>query len=469
MSESGIPPQVWPAKPIPWTLAALTAATLAVSAAPARAQQGLPIIRDAEIEQLLRDYTTPIFKAAGLSRQDVRIVIINDRSFNAFVADGRRIFVNVGALTQAKTPNEMIGVLAHESGHLAGGHLARMREELSRAQTSAIVAMLLGLGAAAAGATKGGTSSVNAGQIGMAGLAAPQSVMMNTLLYYQRGLEEQADKAGVKFLTATGQSPKGMYDTFKRFADDQLVQAHNINPYLQSHPMPKERIADLELLVKNSPYWDKKDAPELQLRHNLMRAKLSGFLERPDTVMRRYPPSDTSVPARYARAIATYRGSGVRAAIPLMEGLIQSDPHDAYFHEILGQALLENGHAAEAVAPLRRAHELAPNANLISVMYAEALIATNNSTAAAEAIPLLRVIVNREPEMPDGYSQLALAYGRKGDYAEADLASAQAALARGDIKTARELAARAKTQFPTGSPGWVRADDIVSTKPSAHN
>src|ERR1700757_423795 len=205
MSESGIPPQVWPAKPIPWTLAALTAATLAVAAAPVRAQQGLPIIRDAEIEQLLRDYTTPIFKAAGLSRQDVRIVIINDRSFNAFVADGRRIFVNVGALTQAKTPNEMIGVLAHESGHLAGGHLARMREELSRAQTSAIVAMLLGLGAAVGGATRGGTSSVNAGQIGMAGVLAPQSLMMNTLLYYQRGLEEQADKAGVKFLTAAGQ------------------------------------------------------------------------------------------------------------------------------------------------------------------------------------------------------------------------------------------------------------------------
>jgi predicted Zn-dependent protease len=469
MSKSQVPPQVWRAKPVSWAMAALTAATLTVSTPPAQAQQGLPIIRDAETEQLLREYTTQIFKAAGLSRQDVRIVIINDRSFNAFVADGRRIFVNVGALTQAKTPNEVIGVLAHESGHLAGGHLARMREELSRAQTSAIVAMLLGLGAAAAGATMGGTSGVNAGQIGMAGIAGPQSLMMNTLLYYQRGLEEQADKAGVKFLTAAGESPKGMYETFKRFADDQLVQAHNINPYLQSHPMPKERIAALELLVKSSPYWDKKDPPALQERHNQMRAKLSGFLERPDAVMRRYPPSDTSLPARYARAIATYRASGVRAAIPLIEGLIQSDPHNPYFYELMGQSLLENGHAAEAVAPLRRAHELAPNAHLISIMYAEALIATNDTKAAAEAIPLLRVAVNREPEMPDGFSQLALAYGHKGDYADADLASAQAALARGDVKTARELAARAKTQFPTGSPGWVRADDIVSTKPSASN
>jgi predicted Zn-dependent protease len=454
-------------------IAALTAASVVAAGAPTRAQDamhGLPIIRDAETEQLLKDYTAPILKVAGLSRQNIQIVIINDRSFNAFVADGRRIFVNVGALMQAKTPNELIGVFAHESGHLAGGHLARMREELARAETSAIIAMLVGLGAAVAGATsRSSTGSDNAGQLGMAALMAPQSILAHSLLAYQRTQEEQADKAGVKFLTETGQSPKGMYDTFKRFADETVYQARYIDPYLQSHPMPQERVNALEQLAKTSPYWEKKDPPQLQLRHDLMRAKLSGFLERPDTVARRYPAADTSLPARYARAIAAYRHSDLHAAVLQIDELTRSDPGNPYFLELKGQALVENGRPAEAIPSLRRAAELAPSATLIRVLLAEALVATKDQKAAAEAIPLLRVAITLEPDMPDGFNQLALAYGQKGDYAEADLASAQAALANGDVKTARELAARAKTRFPTGSPGWVRADDIVTFKPTNHN
>jgi predicted Zn-dependent protease len=455
------------------TIAALTAASVIAAGGPTQAQDathGLPIIRDAETEQLLKDYTAPILKVAGLSRQNIQIVIINDRSFNAFVADGRRIFVNVGALMQAKTPNELIGVFAHETGHLAGGHLARMREELARAETSAIIAMLAGLGAAVAGATsRNSTAGDNAGQLGMAALMAPQSVLAHSLLAYQRAQEEQADKAGVKFLTATSQSPKGMYDTFKRFADETVYQSHYIDPYLQSHPMPQERVDALEQLAKTSPYWEKKDPPALQLRHDLMRAKLAGFLDRPDTVARRYPAADTSLPARYARAIAAYRHSDLRGAVFQIDELTRSDPDNPYFLELKGQALVENGRAAEAVPPLRRAAELAPSATLIRILLAEALVATKDPKAAAEAIPLLRVAITREPDMSDGYNQLALAYAQRGDYAEADLASAQAALASGDVKTARELAARAKTRFATGSPGWVRADDIVTFKPMNHN
>jgi predicted Zn-dependent protease len=193
-----------------------------------------------------------------------------------------------------------------------------------------------------------------------------------------------------------------------------------------------------------------------------MRAKLSGFTERPDTVLRRYPLSDTSVPARYARAISAYRYGDIRSALSQMEGLIQGMPNYPYFYELEGQALLENGHAAEAVAPLTRAAQLAPNPALIQILLAQALIATNNRKMTAEAIPLLRAALTKEPESGDAYEQLAMAYGHSGDFADADLASAQAAFARGDSKTARELAARAKTRFPIGSPGWVRADDIVA-------
>src|SRR5438270_3864802 len=196
----------------------------------------------------------------------------------------------------------------------------------------------------------------------------------------------------------------------------------------------------------------------------MMRAKLAGFHYRADSVMRRYPSSDTSLPARYARAIAAYRFSGLAVSMPQIDALIQAQPNNPYFHELKGQALLEGTHPSDAVAPLRRAVALAPNATLIRVMLGQALIATGENHHSDEAISLLRVAMQRESEVPEVYSQLAMAYGRKGDLADADLASALAALARGDQKTARELAARAKTRFPTGSPGWVKADDIVGLK-----
>jgi predicted Zn-dependent protease len=434
--------------------------------AQAQARGGPPIIRDTEIEQLLRDYSTPILKAAGLAKQNVRIVILNDRAFNAFVMDGRHIFINAGALFDARTPNEIIGVFAHETGHLAGGHLLRLREELARAQTASIIALLAGVGAAVAGARSGGSI----GNVGAAAIMAPQSVIQRSLLAYVRTQEDQADHAGVKFLTATGQSARGMLELFKRLGNESLFNSRYIDPYLQSHPMPPERVAALEALAKASPYFDRKDSPELQLRHDMMRAKLSGFLDRPDTVYRRYPLSDHSLPARYARAISTYRYGNGHDAIAQIDGLIQTQPNNPYFYELKGQALLEGGRPAEAIAPLRHAVTLAHGAPLIDIMLGQALIATNNTKNAEEAVPLLRTALAREPESPDAYAQLAMAYGRKGDLAQADLAAAQAAFTRGDVKTARQLAARAKTRLPVGSPAWVRADDIVSVKaPAAPN
>lgn len=447
-------------------IALVTACALVLAGVPTRsfAQSrggGLPIIRDAEIEQLLRDYTKPILAAAGLAKQNVRVVIIRDRAFNAFVVDGHRIFVNVGALLDSKTPNEIIGVLAHESGHIAGGHLSKLRMQLANAQTISILTMLLGLGATFAASRAGSAVGGNPAAVAF---GAPQSMMQRSLLAYQRQHEEQADRAGVKFLTATHQSAKGMYDTFKRMQDQQLFAAQGADPYLQSHPMARERLAALSEIVK-TPYWDKKDSPELQLRHDMMRAKLYGFLEGPGTIARRYPMSDQSLPARYARAISGYRFGNMRNALAQIDALIQAQPNNPYFYELKGQALLESGHPREAIPPLRRAVAGAPNPLLIQVMLAQALIATNDRHLADEAIAYLRRAVSSDPDIADGYAQLAMAYGRKGDLAQADLAAAQAAFARGDHVTARQLAARAKGRFPVGSPGWVKADDIVGYRP----
>jgi predicted Zn-dependent protease len=446
--------------------ALLTATALAVApmAAVAQENKGPPVLRDTETEQLLREYTRPILRAAGLEKHNIQMVIINQGVFNAFVADGRRIFVNYGAILQSETPNQIIGVMAHETGHLAGGHLAKMREQMAQAQTQMIIAMLLGAGAMVAGA-KGGGSNSGLSNAGAAMFSAPGEIIRRNLLSYVRQQEENADKAGVKFLNTTGQSARGMYETFKRFTDESLFASRGADPYVQSHPMPAQRVAALEELARSSPYWDKKDDPALQLRHDMARAKISAFMERQETVYRRYPMSNNSLPARYAHAISTYLHGDLRSALAQIDALIQQQPNNPYFHEVRGQALLEGGKPQEAIAPLRKAVALSNNAPLIEMLLGQALVATNNNAYTDEAIAILRAAVARESEAPIGYIQLAMAYGRKGDYAQADLASAQAAFLRGDAKTARDLASRAKTRFAIGTPGWVKADDIVSAKP----
>lgn len=256
-----------------------------------------------------------------------------------------------------------------------------------------------------------------------------------------------------------------MYQTFKKLADQVLFQTRYMNPYMQSHPLPSERVAALEGMARASPYWDTKDLPALQARHDLMRAKLFGFIERPDFVARRYPPSDSSLAARYARAISAMRFADARAAQVQIDGLIHAQPENPYFHELKGQMLLEAGRPAEALAPLRQAAQLAPNPALIQIMLGQALVATHDRARGQEAVSILQAALTREPESPDAYSQLAMAYAQRNDLAHADLASAQAAFMRGDNKTAREIASRAKTRFPVGSPGWVKADDLATYKP----
>lgn len=447
-------------------IAAVTALAMAATSLPARAQQrdpanSLPIIRDAEIEQLLRDYTQPVLRVAGLGQRNIHVVILNDPTFNAFVIDAKRIFINTGALMEAERPNQIIGVLAHETGHIAGGHLSKLRAELANVQTAALIGMLLGVGAVVAAARSNGGVGGNP----MAAVIAPQSVAMRSLLAYQRQQEEQADRAAVNFLNLSNQSAKGMYDTFKHFADQQLFALHNADPYLQSHPMADERIAALAEVARASPYWDKKDPPDLQLRHDLMRAKLYGYLDAPDTVLRRYPLSDSSMPARYARAVSYYRHSDLRTALAQIEGLVQLQPNNPYFFELKGQALVDSGHGRDAIPALRRAVALAPNATLIRVLLGQALIDADDNGLLNEAISDLRGALASDPEIPDAYDHLAVAYGRRNDLADADLASAQAAYNRGNLPTARQLASRAKMRFPVGSPGWVKADDIASYKP----
>ena len=432
---------------------------LAVSSPASSQSSGSRLIRDAEIESLMRLYTRPIFKVAGINPKSVKVYLIADPRINAFVAGGQRIFVHTGLITQAKTPNEVIGVLAHETGHIAGGHLTRMGVEIERASVTSIIGMLAGIAAVAGGIAAGNDEAAKAGQGVMIG---SQGLAQRNFFAYQRGMEASADQAALKYLTATGQSAKGMINLFEKLSRQSIATLRNVDPYILSHPMPLERIRNLENAASKARGFDSADPPELVLRHELAQAKLMGFMESAQAVMRRYPRTDQSLPARYARAIASFRRGDIANAMPVIDSLVEDLPQNPYFWELKGQALLENGRALEAVAPLQEAVKLLPNNGLIQLLLAQALIDTESKSNALAALKLLHKAQRSEGQLPAIFKYMARAYGLTGELGKAELATAEAAMLQGDKELALQKAKLAQGRFKTGTPEWTRANDILN-------
>jgi len=444
-------------------LAMVAATQLALAPISAEAQgRGISIVRDAETEQLLRDYTAPIFRAAGLSSTNPEIILNNDDSFNAFVATPRRMFVNTGVIERSETPNEVIGVLAHETGHMAGGHLIRLRDAIARAQVMAALSTIAGVGAMAAGAATGSSS---AGAGGAAIIGGGMNAAQRSLFSYQRSEEITADRAALTYLERTGQSAKGLLKSLNDIADQQLFSTRYADPYARSHPIARDRIAQLEERAQKSPYWSAADSAALQHRHDMVKAKLKGFTEHPNRVLRAYPRSDRSQPAQYARAIVAYRTGKPREAQREIDALIRTQPNNPYFWELKGQAWIESGNPKQAIAPLRKAVSLAPAPGLIRIMLGQALVASNDPALLGEAIQQLELGLKAEPDSGLGYRQLAIAYARRGDIGLADVATARSMMMQGQFAEAKRYAARAQAKLKRGTPGWLQADDILAYSP----
>ncbi len=430
-------------------IAAILAAT-ALTIQPVAAQS---ILRDAETEALLQDMATPLIAAAGLDPKNVDIVLINDSSINAFVAGGQAVYIHSGLINEASSASEVQGVIAHELGHVTGGH-AIGNGGAKAAQGISILSLLLGAAAAAAGA----------GEAAMGVFMAGQQAALGKYLAFSRAQESSADAAGMQYLSKAGISGRGSIAFFSKLQGMEYRRGFTRDAdseFYSTHPMTADRIATLQDSYERDPAWKKPDDSVIEARFQRIKAKLYGYLAEPNNTLAAYPRTMTGVPARYARAYAYHKEALLEKSMAEVEALLTSAPNDPYFLELKGQVLLEAGKPLDALASLRRATELTSNQPLIATTFGHALIATEDKGNFQEAERVLKAAVARDRENPFAWYQLGVVYAANGDLARAKLASAEQQVMSLQMPQALRSAEAAEAELPKGSADWLRAQDIA--------
>ncbi len=436
-------------------IALLLALLLAFRGVPVWAQSESPsrrlvVIRDAETETLLHKFADPLFRAANLSPGLVRIILVRDPAINAFVSSGNRMFINTGLIQQAGSALEVIGTLAHETGHVAHGDISRLPEMAHEALLQALGSMLI---AAAAGAATGSPD------LGAGAMLGGTSMVQRGLMAFSRTQEESADDAALHYLDKLHWSARGMVTLFDRLEQEEALMVEYQDPYLVDHPLTPDRIAFVKHHLAASPYRDAPLPPGFQSGFAMVKAKLDGFLDTPSSVLRTYPASDQSAPARYARAIVEHRLGHDGVAVTLLDGLIREQPDSPWLRELKGQILFEGGKVHAALAPYRTAVRLAPEQPLIRQGLARAMVETDDPALLRPAIAQLQMAQRLQHNDPDTWHLLGVAWGRLGNLGEANLALAEEAMLENDIPAARRFARMAVKALPQG-PSRLRALDI---------
>lgn len=416
------------------------------------AAKGRSLIRDAEIENTIQDYASPLFKAAGLIPESVNIFIIRDARLNAFVMGGQNLFLHTGLITQADNASQIIGVIAHEAGHIAGGHLVRSRDALENARIKSIIATVLG-GVVALGTGRG--------DVGAAILQGGSGVGARGYLHFSRTQEAAADHAALTFLDKSNYSAKGLLQFMSKLEDQELLSASRQSPYMRTHPMSRDRFLTVRAHLEKSSATEKVLPTRFNADFLRIRAKLHAFLEPYGRVLQRYPSKDQSLAARYARAIALYRKPNMPEALRQIDALISEHPNDPYFLELKGQALFENGRPHDAIPPYQAAVRLLPTSSLLRRDLARVQIDTGDAALLPTAIKHLSAAVKRDPRDTFAWHQLAIAHGRMGNMDHSALALAEEAIRQGRKEAALHHAGKVQLGFPLGSLQWLQAQDII--------
>lgn len=416
---------------------------------PALAQS---MLRDAETEALFAEMSAGIIQAAGLQPKHVQIVLLQDKEINAFVAGGQIVYVHSGLIVSAKNVNEVQGVIAHELGHVAGGHIIRSSEGMKTATGITLLSLLLGAAAIAAGA----------GEAGAGIMAAGQQAALGKFLAFTRTQESSADSAAASYMSKAGISGKGLISFFKTLQNVEFRYAiPQEDSYGRTHPLTGERISALQEVVEKDAAWDKPSDPALEAKFQRVKAKLSGFVSEPRQTLITYPITDNSIPARYARAYAWHRSAYPDKALEETDALLRMVPHDPYFLELKGQILLESGRPKDALPVLREATDVTRAQPLISALFGHALLATEDAANLPEATRVLKAAVAKDNDNPFAWYQLGVVYEREGDVSRAQLATAERYSLMGEAGRALVSAEAAMGGIAKGSPDWIRAQDIA--------
>jgi len=419
-------------------------------AAPASAQ-GIQLLQDTETERVLRSYEDPILAVAGLDPKAMKIYIVNDPTINAFAAEGQNIFVNTGLFIQLRTPNELIGVLAHETGHIAGGHLERDTAAIQKATVPMLLSMIVGVAAIVAGA----------GEAGIALIEGGQQLAQAQFNAFSRPQEATADQMGQRYLRETHQSGEGMVRVFERMADEAARASAHPDAMATDHPADRDRVVALQTIADSSPYASVMDTPEAQHEFDMIKAKMLGYLAPVPDVLAYYPPKNLSKPARYARAMAYMRQPNLKLALAEVNSLIKDEPNNPYFYEMLGQIYVEMSQPEHGIAPYQKSVDLLPDAPELRVALAAAQLATEKRALAQAAIDNLKVALQENNEDTFAWYQAAQGYSALGNQPMADLATAERYYTAGDAR-AIVFAQRAEKALEKGSADWQRANDIVA-------
>ncbi len=415
--------------------------------------QAQSIIRDSEIESYLSQWFAPIFKANNMSPSQVKIILVQDKEINAFVAGGSNIFLYTGLIQKTDNPGELIGVMAHELGHVTGGHLVRGREALEQASYESILGTIIGVGAAVA--------SGQAGAAGAGSLAA-NSVAQRRFLAKTRTFESSADQAAITSMERSNMNPEGLLTFMRKLEGQELVPASQQSEYVRSHPLTRNRITRIEAKVNGSNNKDKALPAEWTAQHQRMKAKLLGYI-RPEQVAWVYDTNDQSIPAMYARSVADYRQNNIEGALDKINDLISKEPDNPYFYELKGQMLVEFGRVPQAIKPLKRAVMISPQDGLMRTALAHVQIesANDNEVILNEAIVNLKIAIQAEPRSTRAHRLMATAYGRMENDAYARFHLAEEALLQNNKPYAKQQAEIALAKLPKGSTAAQRARDIL--------
>lgn len=407
------------------------------------------VIRDEELEQAIRDIAEPIFKVAGLAPKNVRIIIINDPQINAFVSGGQNIFIYTGLLKQSKAPEMIAGVLAHEVGHIAGGHLSKSREEIKGAMLKSTLGYLLGIAVAVSG------SSPEAGQAIAAGTG---QVVNRQILKYSRTHEEEADQAALRFLKKIDVSPIGLESLLEKLNQDEKTSYGAIDQYLLTHPLSSQRIEKIRNYLKQGHDY-KGYSQEEKAKYERAIVKLSAFIDPYKTTLSKFSENNNDLNSLYARAIAYYKIPDRSKSIDTINKLLSLYPKDPYFNELKAQVFFENGKVDESIEYYRKSLQLR-NCALFKMQLATALIASEKDQYLKEAIDNFEQAVKIERDNSFLWRQLGIAYGRNNQLDLSYLALAEEAFLQKDTEQAKKYIQIAEKYIKPNSQAELRKRDL---------